>query len=598
MVRFLLCILFFVGLVFDTIAQSHNVDSLKMALKKNENDTDRCSILSDLVEVVSYEESIPFNDSLLALCFRKLKNSSIRNRESYVYKYFLAIAYTNKAIYYKTDSDLSSALVFFNKGLELRKEINDSTNMAGSLNEIGLIYSEKGEGKTALSFFLQSLKIYEIIKSRADENDYAATLNNAGQEYFLLGEPYKSLGYLSKCYSIQEKLGNKRDMSITLNNLGAICQSQGDITNAFSYIERSLKINEQLGYKKGIAGCLANLGVLHSNQKNDDAALNYYFKSLKIAEEIKDEARIAELYNSIGSINQSKGKTRIGLEYYLKSLDIKLKSGNKRDVALQLNNIGHLFHYSGDTGVYASRVNAIKAGKIKALNYYEKSLNLYEEIEDKQGIALVLTNMAFLFTDQAKYEKTILCAKRALALSLEIHHSQRITDASRALSLAYKATGNYKLALENFELSIKMRDSINNESTRKASIKQQLKHEYETKAAADSVLHAKESEIKSAELSRQTAELKAKKNQQYALFGGLFGVCVFGVFMYNRFKVTQKQKNIIEKQKVEVEEQKNLVEQKQKEILDSIHYARRIQLAQIPNEQMVERMLKRFKNRG
>jgi hypothetical protein len=101
--------------------------------------------------------------------------------------------------------------------------------------------------------------------------------------------------------------------------------------------------------------------------------------------------------------------------------------------------------------------------------------------------------------------------------------------------------------------------------------------------------------IKNAELARQKAEIRAKKNQQYALFGGLFGVCVFGVFMYNRFKVTQKQKMVIESQKEIVEEQKKLVEHKQKEILDSIHYARRIQMAQIPSEKRVGKSLDRLR---
>jgi hypothetical protein len=143
-------------------------------------------------------------------------------------------------------------------------------------------------------------------------------------------------------------------------------------------------------------------------------------------------------------------------------------------------------------------------------------------------------------------------------------------------------------------LYIRMKDSISNETTRKASTRSQLKYEYEKQAAADSVAHAKESEIKSAELSRQSAEIKAKKNQQYALFGGLFLVALFSVFMYNRFKVTQKQKRVIEIQKYIVEEQKQLVEEKQLEILDSIRYAKRIQSAQLPSERFIVRSLSRL----
>ena len=65
--------------------------------------------------------------------------------------------------------------------------------------------------------------------------------------------------------------------------------------------------------------------------------------------------------------------------------------------------------------------------------------------------------------------------------------------------------------------------------------------------------------------------------------------------MFNRFKVTQKQKEIIEQQKEVVEEQKKLVEEKQKEVLDSIHYAKKIQMAQIPNEKQVGKNLEKLR---
>jgi hypothetical protein len=71
---------------------------------------------------------------------------------------------------------------------------------------------------------------------------------------------------------------------------------------------------------------------------------------------------------------------------------------------------------------------------------------------------------------------------------------------------------------------------------------------------------------------------------------------IFAGFMFNRFKVTQRQKGIIELQKTEVEKQKHLVEEKQKEILDSIYYAKRIQVAQIPTENRVEQVLSRLRH--
>src|SRR3989304_4103311 len=104
-----------------------------------------------------------------------------------------------------------------------------------------------------------------------------------------------------------------------------------------------------------------------------------------------------------------------------------------------------------------------------------------------------------------------------------------------------------------YELEIQMSDSINNEANKKASIQKQFQYEYEKKAAADSVANAKANEIKNAQIAQQHAELKAKRNQQYGLYGGMILVIAFAGFMYNRFKVTQKQKVVIEQQKAVVE---------------------------------------------
>jgi tetratricopeptide (TPR) repeat protein len=231
----------------------------------------------------------------------------------------------------------------------------------------------------------------------------------------------------------------------------------------------------------------------------------------------------------------------------------------------------------------------------EALICYKKSLKIREEINDNQGLTNAFINLSALSIETKKYDEALTYALKSMEISKTIKYPENIRESAHKLYTIYKTKKDYQKAVQNYELFIQMRDSINNESNRKASIKSQLKYEYEKQAAADSVAHAKESEIKNAEIAKQTAEIKAKKNQQYALFGGLGLVMIFAGFMYNRFKVTQKQKGIIESQKEIVEEQKHLVEEKQKEILDSIHYARRIQMAQLPSEKRVSFILSKLK---
>jgi len=63
---------------------------------------------------------------------------------------------------------------------------------------------------------------------------------------------------------------------------------------------------------------------------------------------------------------------------------------------------------------------------------------------------------------------------------------------------------------------------------------------------------------------------------------GLLLVIIFAGFIYRSLKITHKQKKIIE--------------EKQREILDSIHYAKRIQTALITNERYIHKNLLRIQN--
>ena len=171
-----------------------------------------------------------------------------------------------------------------------------------------------------------------------------------------------------------------------------------------------------------------------------------------------------------------------------------------------------------------------------------------------------------------------------------------------SLNLAFKnakASGNYKVAFQNYKLFIHLRDSLNDESAREAGIKHKLQFEYAKKAATDSMALAKETEIKNVELKKQEAELKVKRNLQYALYGGILLVIIFSAYMYNRYKVSHNQKLIIEekekqtqKQNRIITEQKNMMEEKQNEILSSILYAQRIQKALLPHENYFDKKLK------
>ena len=98
----------------------------------------------------------------------------------------------------------------------------------------------------------------------------------------------------------------------------------------------------------------------------------------------------------------------------------------------------------------------------------------------------------------------------------------------------------------------------------------------------------KENEIKEVKLEQQTA-----KTQNLYILSALLLIVIATIFI--GYKNKQKANELILEQKREVEFQKAIVDGKQKEILDSIHYAKRIQQSLLPKDKYIEKNLNRLK---
>jgi hypothetical protein len=111
-----------------------------------------------------------------------------------------------------------------------------------------------------------------------------------------------------------------------------------------------------------------------------------------------------------------------------------------------------------------------------------------------------------------------------------------------------------------------------------------MTYDFEKKEAVETAEHKKELE------NQQTLSAEKSRKQKIVLFlvsCFLVLVLVFAGFIFRSLHITRKQKAIIEDQKL-------LVEEKQKEIIDSITYARRIQRSLLPTEKYIDKNLKRL----
>lgn len=381
---------------------------------------------------------------------------------------------------------------------------------------------------------------------------------------YMKDEKTQSMAYNNTAIGIWKELANSFNKSEAA--YGKLYIAKSSITNANIYIDQAnyskaleqnfnaLKTVEELGDKKVQGIILGNIGNIYSTQDEHDKALEYYNKAFTVGSEVQDPIFILNQLNNIANTYKSKGDIKKAFEYFTKCYQMAEEFGVKASQASSIGNIGQLY---------------LKEKKYdEAIVNFKQAIDIAEEIGDKGLLIFNLTNLGGIYWKTGKYQESEKKLLKALKLAEEIGDPRYLMPVEDNLGNLYDESGKPGLALEHFKNYIIYRDSITNQENRKDLFRSEINYEFEKKELA-----AK------AEQDKKDA-LAAEEKQQQKLFlyfvaiGGLI-VVFFSIWLYKRYKVTQKQKLVIE-------HQKKIVEEHQKDIIDSITYAKRLQDAILP----------------
>ena len=425
-------------------------------------------------------------------------------------------------------SQPDSAFYFAQLGYDFAESKGLKKQMSGALNTQGNSLHIQSDYTRALDYYTRSLAIREVL---GDQEGIAISLNNIGLIYYNQGDYARTIDYYTKSLTISEEIGDKLGIAISLSNIGIVYWEKGDYARAIDYFTRSLTISEEIKDMEGIASSLNNIGIIYKDQGDYASAIDYYIRSLTIREEQGDKKNIASNLYNIGNVYNEQGDHTRALDYFTRGLTIDEELGDKNGIAFSLNKIGSIYFSHGD---YDS-----------ALDYYTRSLIIKEELGDKKGIASNLSSIGLNYMDQGDYASAIEYGKRALTIGQEIGVLTLTRDAAKALYSAYKSIGRNKLSLEMYELYIATKDSINSEENQKEVIRQKYKYDYDKKAIADSVTYVQVKKV-------QEAKLEKSRILQFSLLGGIVLLVAFLMYVFNRFRITRKQKLLISKQNEEL----------------------------------------------
>ncbi len=335
-------------------------------------------------------------------------------------------------------------------------------------------------------------------------------------------------------------------------------ERRSDMRGAFHRASKWLSVCESEGNEKLIADCHKILGYCYWRFSDFSMSLEHSLRALSYYQENGDLRGEADTLNSLGAVYMFNKEHQKRLECNLKCLDIRMQLGNADDISGSMNNIGETYLEMGDL--------------LAAEQWFQDCISYPGSTDD--SLAWAFHNLGKLFLLQGDFSASEANFIESLRLSLSIDYHVLTTETYIQISKLYEQVGYLDSANEFGVKALELATETGAKEEQKnahlllASIKEKLGN------IPGSYVHFKTYHRLFAEIHNDLNVQRLKDLE----------------FQYELENV-KKEAEIERLRTVElkaaydqIDAQRNLLEQRNKEIVESIRYAQRIQTAVLKEE--------------
>ena len=512
-------------IAINSFSQQQTIDSLSKALRVQQADSNKIKTLNHLAFIIKNEkpeEAIRYSKEAIALAEKLNYTKGFTSS-------FLTCAKANL-----NTGHAAEAFHYIQRSFALNTKNGDAEGLALTYSCCGEAYTTEHNIVKAEENYKAALKIYRQLGNKKSTARLLYLLGslNVNEEKFIL-----SLDKLLEAAKIQNEIKDEEGLAISYYLLGRVSEGVGHYPEALKYLFASLKLIETGGDKKKVVDIYNGIGIIYCNlEKYQDAKRNYLI-ALKINREMGLNDGMALLYNNLGNVNWRMGKHSEALQLYDSALFVLKKIPNLALVADAYLNIGSVYIDLQD----------YKEG----MRYCMKALEVQEKIKDYIGIATNYTNISICYIRLKEYTKAREYLNKSFALTTEMSIKNEMPHIYQNLALLDSCTGDYKKAFEHIKMYHLYLDSLVNEENKIKSVQTEMEYFFNKKTSLDSLKSLKEKLTRDEKIALDKIEIDREKSQFWIVLIASFLLIVSLVFLYKRFRISEKQKAIIGKQNQE-----------------------------------------------
>ena len=393
--------------------------------------------------------------------------------------------------------------------------------------------------------------------------------------------------YLSESYSKLKKLSKTSEKGRNVyflfhQNMGGTFLKYNEIDSALYHYSFARQYAELLNDDRKLAQCYLNIGNLYDRQDKFVKAFEFWLKCKKIAIKMDDldlqcnvAMSIGQTYVYLGEVNSSirpfeeaavlaaqSNNTQLQILALIKLVKGKFHQ-QKFEEALQILQNGENLIKSGVGTELKFEIYLYEGACFMNLSQFQKAEKMFQLAQSeskKYGNEIrnstLLMNMAVLHYLQEQYTEALKLFNNSRKYEIEMGSYEIRSEASRYMHNIYLLMGDKSRALEMLQNYTSEKDTLAKRDAKSQIMAMDLESNFQFQQIQDSISFANQIEIQSAltqakdeSIKRKNSELEVKRNQQYLLYGGIGFLGLFVLFLYNRFRVTNRQNKIIDKQK-------------------------------------------------
>lgn len=439
---------------------------------------------------------------------------------------------------------------------------NDPKKIIDAKSELVIKYFLSGDSKKAVKIYEEAILAAQKINYL---NGIASLYNNRGNCFYNSNDIDSAKHYFLKAYGFAEKAGDNNLKLRLLNNIGSISYMYGDLKEAMEYYEKGLKMESSLHLEEGNVISLNNIGFIYCTMALPKMGYKYFLKAEKIYSKRNSKSSLVYTYDGLSLAYKAMKKSDSAIYFGLKALEMARDINDLYSVGYELETLGTL---------YKSALN-----KEKALEYYNQALEINKSLQDVRLELSIYANLTDLYNMLNMTKEATTYAEKVMALEGKLNIKSDRKNLSKVFAFLHENKGEYKKAYNYLLEFLNYQDSLYNMEMSTQISELQTKYESDKKEKENIQLQL-ENEKKNSEINNQ----KTVRNYLILIIL-LFVLVFFGViFTYRKIKFINSELN----EKNKSIEQKNItLEYQKKEILDSIHYAKRIQSTLLANTEFL-----------